>query len=103
MTKLATSATAAGHPAPDATAIRSIDEVLTQLGTLDVGDDTKGLTACKGEHLRIVDYVPSGSLVNEEEVARLGANITLKLGGKPKLEKVTPAMWIVSNTKILKK
>ena len=100
MIKRATSATAEGHP-PGATAIRSIDDVLTQLGTLDIGDDTKGLAACKGEHLRIVDYVPSGSLVNEEEVA-LGANITLKLSGKPSWKK-SPAMWVVSNTRILKK
>ena len=57
---------------------------------------------CKaGEHLGLVEFVPSGTLVHEEEVA-LQAGITLKLACKPKLEKVYPAMWMVANTRILK-
>lgn len=57
---------------------------------------------CKaGEHLGLVEFVPSGTLVREKEVA-LKAGITLKLACKPKLEKVYPAMWVVANTRILK-
>lgn len=43
--------------------------------------------------------VSSGTLVNEE--VALGDNITLKLSCKPKLEKVSPAMWVVANLRIL--
>ena len=56
-------------------ATRSTDDVLPHVGTLSIGDsDSKGL--CKaGEHLGLVEFVPSGTLVHEEEEA-LQANIT---------------------------
>jgi hypothetical protein len=58
-------------------------------------------TKKKGEPLRIVDFVPQG-LATEEEVA-LGGGIVLRMDKKIKLEKVSPAMWIVANAKIMAK
>lgn len=54
----------------------SIDNILERSGTINTAD-TKGPTASSkaGEHSRTVDFIPSGALVNEEEVA-LQANIT---------------------------
>ena len=63
-------------------ATRSTDDVLPYVGTLSIGDsDTRDPTASgkAGEHLHVVDFVPSATLVNEEQVA-LEANITLNLG-----------------------
>ena len=49
---------------------------------------------CKaGEHLGLVEFVPSGTLVREKEVA-LKAGITLKLACKPKLGKVYPCSYV---------
>ena len=48
---------------------------------------------------QIVDFV-SSSLFAEEEVA-LGGGVTLKLNPKPKLDKVSPAMWITANSRIM--
>lgn len=56
----------------------SIDDIFKRFGTINIADSgTKGPTASSkaGEHSHIVDFIPSGALVNEEEVA-LGANIT---------------------------
>ena len=48
---------------------------------------------------QIVDFV-SSSLFAEVEVA-LGGGVTLKLNPKPKLDKVSPAMWITANSRIM--
>ena len=48
---------------------------------------------------QIVDFV-SSSLFAEEEVA-LGGGVTLMLNPKPKLDKVSPAMWITTNRRIM--
>ena len=53
----------------------------------------------RGEALRIVDYI-SAAMVAEEEVS-LGGGISIKLNSRPKLEKVSPAAWIVANARIL--
>ena len=50
--------------------------------------------------LKIVDFVPS-AMVAEEEVA-LGGGVTLKLQSKLKLEKVSPALWIPANARIMR-
>ena len=50
--------------------------------------------------LKIVDFVPS-AMVAEEEVA-LGGGVTLKLQSKLKLEKVSPALWIPANATIMR-
>ena len=42
----------------------------------------------------------SSSLFAEEEVA-LGGEVTLKLNPNPKLDKVSPAMWITANSRIM--
>ena len=63
-------------------ATRSTDDVLPHVETLSIGDsDTRGSTASgkAGEHHHVVDFVPSGTSVNEEQVA-LEASITLNLG-----------------------
>ena len=43
----------------------------------------------------------SPTLLAEGEVA-LGGGVTLKINSKPKLDKVSPAMWVVANTRIMK-
>ena len=48
---------------------------------------------------QIVDFV-SSSLFAEEEVT-LGGGVTLKLHPKPKLDKVSPSMWITANSRIM--
>lgn len=53
-----------------------------------------------GPCLHIVDFVSSSALVEEEVV--LGGGVTLKLNTKPKLEKISPAMWITANSRILR-
>ena len=50
--------------------------------------------------LKIVDFL-SPTMLAEEEVA-LGGGVTLKINSKPKLDKVSPAMWVVANTRIMK-
>ena len=50
--------------------------------------------------LKIVDFVPS-AMVAEEEVV-LGGGVTLKLQNKPKLEKVSLALWILANATIMR-
>jgi hypothetical protein len=61
----------------------------------------RGLTAARGEtYHKIIDFLPSGVVAVEEEVA-LGAGLTLKMNSKPKLEKVSPAAWIVANSRIM--
>ena len=48
---------------------------------------------------QIVDFV-SSSLFAEVEVA-LGGGVTLKLNPYPKLDQVSPAMWITANSRIM--
>jgi hypothetical protein len=55
----------------------------------------------QGMCLRIVDFI-STSLVVEEEVT-LGGGVTLKMNTKPNLDKVTPAVWIAANARILRR
>ena len=50
--------------------------------------------------LTIVDFVPS-AMVAEEEVVP-GGGVTLKLQNKPKLEKVSLALWILANATIMR-
>ena len=50
--------------------------------------------------LKIVDFL-SPALLAEEEVV-LGGGVTLKINSKSKLAKVSPAMWVVANTRIMK-
>ena len=57
--------------------------------------------ATQGEPpLKIVDFL-SPTLLAEEEVVLRGG-VTLKINSKPKLDKVSPAMWVVVNTCIMK-
>ena len=82
----------------------SLDKLCTLLGALSTKDhQQEGTTAATGQSgsLRIVDFVPS-TMLAEEEVA-LGGGVTLKVNAKPKLEKVTFGMWIAANAKILQK
>jgi hypothetical protein len=67
-----------------------------------LGNLTTGRSAAetdKGQCLRVVDFVPTSMLL-EDEVS-LGGGVSLKINAKPKLEKISPAMWISANAKIL--
>ena len=68
------------------------------LGSLTVKEHSQS-SASIGGCLRIVDFVSSSLLVEEE--AELGGGVTLKLNTRPKLKKVSPAMWIKANSRIL--
>ena len=48
--------------------------------------------------LHIADFVSSSLFVEEE--AELGGGVTLKLNTGPKLEKVSPALWITATSRI---
>jgi len=78
---------------------RTIDDMLASLN-ID-GKAAGESAAAKTAHLKIVDYVPTSSFVAEEEVT-IGAGVTLKLGARIKLEKVSPGMWMVANIRILR-
>lgn len=52
-----------------------------------------------GKLFRVVDFV-SSSLFPDEEVT-LGDGVSLKLNSKIKLEKISPAMWITANSRIM--
>ena len=54
-----------------------------------------------GQCLHIVDFIPSAMLAEEE--VTLGSGVVLKINARPKLEKVSPGMWIAANAKILQK
>ena len=71
------------------------------LGGLSSGCGDKSKNNDKGQCHHIVDFIPS-SMFAEEEVL-LGGSVTLKVNAKPKLDKVSPGMWIAANCKILKK
>ena len=78
----------------------SLEELLNELGS---GRQVPNATGKTGEnHLRIIDFVPNGLITANEEID-LPGKVTIKFGGKPKLEKVSQAMWTVANTRILKK
>lgn len=77
----------------------TLDQLLPVLGQLNVAQQQPDKSAT-GEALKIVVFV-SPSLCVEEEVA-LGGGLTLKLCRKPKLDKVSAAMWISVNCRILR-
>ena len=52
-----------------------------------------------GASTYIVDFV-SSSLLVEEEVAQ-GGGLSLRLNTRQKLEKVSPAVWITANSRML--
>lgn len=81
-----------------------MDGLATLLGALkkpsaEIQDATA--TAGQSQCLRILDHIPSSMLVEEE--VTLGGGVTLKINAKPKLDKISPAMWISANAKILSK
>ena len=77
-----------------------MDNIAQRLEGLGIGDGGSR-NATQGEPpLKIVDFL-SPTLLAEEEVA-LGSRVTLKINSKSKLEKVSPAMWVVANTRIVK-
>ena len=58
-------------------------------------------SASQGERpLKIVDFL--SLTLSAEEKMILDGGVTLKINTKPKLCKVTPAMWVVGNTRIMK-
>lgn len=72
-------------------------DLVRHLGSLTVvaeGAQAQKRTAC--ECHQITDFVLLSLLV-EEEVA-LGGWVTLKCNPKPKLDKVSSAMWITANS-----
>ena len=73
-----------------------LDDIIKGLGGLKIGDGKSGTTAdaVRGEPLRIVDFV-SPTLSAEEVV--LVCSVTLKFNARTKLDKVSPAMWLVAN------
>ena len=91
-------------PRPSATPEDSgrgvVDDIAQRLEGLSIrGGGSRNAT--QGEPpLKIVDFL-SPTLVAEEEVA-LGGGVTLKINSKPKLEKVSLAMWVVANTRMMK-
>ena len=77
-----------------------VDDICQRLESLGIGGGCSR-NATQGEPpLKIVDFL-SPTLLAEEEVV-LGGWVTLKINSKPKLEKVSPAMWMVANTRIMK-
>jgi len=82
---------------------RLLQDIVCQDSGPEISDLLRGLREQqhKGTSaLRIVDFVTAAA-VAEEEVA-LGGGLTLKLPQtKPKLDKVTPAHWIVANSRIM--
>ena len=90
-------ATGANNPE---TEVSKLCQLLGGLATGGGGGD-KGKNNDKGQCHHIVDFIPS-SMFAEEEVL-LGGSVTLKVNAKPKLDKVSPGMWIAANCKILKR
>jgi hypothetical protein len=76
------------------------DRLAELLGSLAVSPQPNATTASGGDGTcyRIVDFVPS--IVGEEEVS-IGGGVSLKMTAKPKLDKVSPGLWIAANAKIL--
>jgi hypothetical protein len=73
-----------------------VPSYLSYLGTNAVA------AAGNGKYKKVVDYIPRSQYA-EEEVS-LGDGLSLRLGSsakRPKLENVTPAQWIIANTRIL--
>lgn len=68
------------------------------LGALNINNGASSSTT-QGTYLRIVDFV-SSSLFSDEEV-NLMEGVTLKVNSRIKLDKVSPAMWITANSRIL--
>ena len=54
-----------------------------------------------GQCLQIVHLIPVSMLVEEE--VNLEGGISPKIDRKPKLEKISPGMWMLTNSKILLK
>lgn len=73
------------------------------MGVLAIGakGHGQGKEIHQGQCLCTVDFVAPSILV-EEEVAR-GEGSPLKVNGRQKLEKVSPGMWILANSRILTK
>ena len=70
------------------------------LGSLTVmAEGAQAQQRTAGGCRQTVDFMLS-SLFAEEEVA-LGGGVTLKLNPKPKVDKVSPAMWITANSRIM--
>ena len=83
----------------DNTGGRPLDDLLGRLslgGRQDVS--ARGPATGEVHALRIVDFL-SPALVAEEEVA-LGGGLSIKVNSKPKLDKVSPALWIAANSRI---
>ena len=79
----------------------TLDDLLGKMNLHDYPTaNTDTAPVGKGEvALKIVDFVPS-AIVAEEEVA-LGVGVTMKLQSKFKL-KVSPALWILANAGIMR-
>ena len=80
---------------------RTLDKLLADLS---IGDQAgvaiqAGSNTGERDYFKIVDFLPKAALQVEDEIA-LGGGVHIKLGSKPKLEKVTPAMWVVANSRI---
>ena len=82
------------------TEVSKLCQLLGGLTTNNGSTSSKEKTA-KGQCFHIVDFIPA-TMINEEEVT-LGGSVILKVNAKPKLEKVSPGMWISANVKILQK
>ena len=67
-------------------------------GSLTVKEHSQSSASTAG-CLHIADFVSSSLFVEEE--AELGGGVTLKLNTGPKLETVSPAMWITATSRIL--
>jgi hypothetical protein len=80
-----------------------MDGLATLLGAMRKPSESQDSAATSGQSqcLRILDHINSSMLV-EEEVS-IGGGVTLKVNAKPKLDKISPAMWISANAKILAK
>ena len=78
----------------------TVDHLLPVLGQLNVTQQQLDKSAT-GEAQKLVDFV-SSSLCMEEEVT-LEGGVTLKLSGKSTLDKVSPAMRISANCRILRR
>ena len=91
-------------PRPSATPEDSrrgvVDDIAQRLEGLGIGGGGSRNSTQGEPPLKIVDFL-SPTMLAEEEVA-LGGGVTLKINSKPKLDKVSPAMWVVANTRIMK-
>ena len=76
----------------------SLNVTTSQLpGSLTVKEQSQSGASTAG-CLHIADFVSSSLFVEEE--AELGGGVTLKLNTGPKLETVSPAMWITATSRI---